>query len=1257
MKTVFSISYICLVSLLMHLPLLMSSQDTLINLSEHYGIFYVPNYGEWLPGQMSNNDFFVFEHKNSGATVKIKKEQVSINNSQEFNQKILQYINGLGKNQEFVELRKQFVPIRVLSQKGTHFLKVKSRQGGASKFVLNPEVDKKLFHIEILENKSGNEPSDDVIRFVSLISLSPISAVDIASSKTKDKVQPQDQNKLQDEKDDLSSFKKVKTLPIDKKNEGLPVDKQKEITDTDKRVKETLNAFSAPSAESVFGGTGTDQPIDNNVVPMKLTSPEFFAASDSVSYTGDITLWAESMNLLLGEEQSNLEVSRRTAPYYLFPSPATREDVDKSLPFWIEALGLKSSIAASASAFDAAWEEAIVSAANESEEGTRTALELAFQHKKELDALQARFYELTKTAQVAGEPRDPIVELKKLRQAYSNHLKTLSEFVGVKTSPDATGSGWGYKLIKQEFESGGSNLFFVPGEYPTKGTEASFHVSFKNQGLHEYNINWKVPQVIFPQTPTEFWIKGNVSSKTMNYASIQSGGYIIAGIRVWGTLTDHHLPNYPEDRFSVVFPDLNKMTDELKKNGKSRYVFNLRDQVLMSHQVTESEGGWNDDPGVPSDNHIVEVVEEVRRLEDLPNNIVVDVVGWDSRSLIARYTYEWSNNINTTLASSEPTDDPSDPEKRQRIAEIDANIAIIRNNIRKDRQDMGKETDASRRAQFEFRILQGESDVMAEEDLKQSILTGQNVHTRSPFDDHARGLFIESIRQDQMRMEEFHRCSSSLQRLAALLPPGDAELARKFIERQVTPADYARLDANKLRKIGGLLFKQVQAKAQEYAARGEEEAAQVGLDYAMKFKAAADGGMMATSMVAGPWLNVAYQGATGTLEGGFTEGLTRAASTYSMPTFLAAQAYQGYQAGGWKQAGENIAISFITGKAIQYGLSKSITTVGKIFNPSSQEPFNAARFKQSREQGVALVKDLQRTEGDVIRFRAAVSRGESDAGEKLKQALLARETKATIVHENMHAKNFLKYNGDYHTQKIFNEDLAAIHQKTQKIFHETMQQKGWSKTPLKEFRNASSAGSSGMDYDIGIDEAATLLLTKGGQKATLYNWQKEAQGSWNEAYKVVTGRSAQRSWETVTTRVHPEAYKDLAWLSGNPTSASKLWAQQAADVTRFKNWHISNDPNLQVYEKLQEISRGTAKDMQTKLIPLLNKATSKGGTSTQAMQNTSQHWRKIFGVLEKFGKGDTDPITASRKIRELTGGKSINEVTQDMATLMEGLSK
>ena len=101
----------------------------------------------------------------NGAIVKIKKEQTSIQNAQEFNQQILLSINELRKTQEFVELRKQMVPIKLLAQKGAHFLKVKSRSDQAVKFIYDLTVDKKLFHFEVIEKKSGNEPSEETVKF------------------------------------------------------------------------------------------------------------------------------------------------------------------------------------------------------------------------------------------------------------------------------------------------------------------------------------------------------------------------------------------------------------------------------------------------------------------------------------------------------------------------------------------------------------------------------------------------------------------------------------------------------------------------------------------------------------------------------------------------------------------------------------------------------------------------------------------------------------------------------------------------------------------------------------------------------------------------------------------------------------------------------------------------------------------------------------------------------------------------------------
>lgn len=1004
-----------------------------------------------------------------------------------------------------------------------------------------------------------------------------------------------------------------------------------------------------------------------DAVPLRLEAGELFQSIAGVGDMADAALMAEGMKLLLGETQSTVTVARRAAPYYLYPSPAVRDQLAKLRPVWVESVGLKGAIAASASAFDAAWEEVTVAAALESEQGTRAALALAAQHKAELDALQARLVEVASLAKKAGEPRNPIDEYKQLLATYRLHLKATGIAAGVNLESAAANRGWGYKLIKQE------SLHATP--YRQDGEEAVWSLfepaDIWNRTDRRTTIRWRVPQVIWPDALTEFHIQGSISGDTGVRASIRTTlgrepvaqtSTIIAGLRMTNGDTSLSGPNVREDRFSIAFPDVNRLAAELKQRGQTRHALNVRNQGLIYGQVV-SHNGVEYNPGVPSA-LAIEPMESSYSLarsdsdRSLPRYISVEVMLDNETAKLARYTYLWSDDCSALPAPvAEPRDDPTDAEKRQRIAEIDANVAIIRHNVRRDREDLARESNPGRRALLEFRILHGESDALAEQDLKQSLLTGQHVHTRSPFDEHVRGQFIENIRRDQMRMEEFQRGSASLQRLAALLPADDADQARAFIARQVGAADIARLDVAKLRRVADILFNQVQAKAQLDAARGEEEAAQVGLDMAMRAKAAADGGMMMTSLVAGPWLNVAYQGATGAWDGGFVEGINRAASTYSMPTFLAAQAYQGYQAGGWRGAAENVAISYVTGKAIQYGLTKSITAASRLFKPTSQEAFDLARHRQARERGESLVKDFQRTETEVIRLRAALSRGESGAEAKLRQLLQTREAKAAVIHENMHAKSFLKYKGDYHTQKVFNDDLGQIHERVQQRFHENMQGKGWMRTPLKEFRNASSAGTVGLDYDIGMDEKAVGALMKFGKPATLHDWQKDAQVVWNQSYKTVTGRGAQRSWETVTTSIHPEAYKDVALLSGNPAAVSKLWAQQSADVTRYKNWHMMNDPGMQIYEKLQEISRGSAKDMATKMLPLLGKAANAGGPGAQAMRQTNQHWRKVYGILDKFGKGDMDPVTASRQIRELTGGKSIAEVTEDMAALFEGLAK
>jgi hypothetical protein len=354
---------------------------------------------------------------------------------------------------------------------------------------------------------------------------------------------------------------------------------------------------------------------------------------------------------------------------------------------------------------------------------------------------------------------------------------------------------------------------------------------------------------------------------------------------------------------------------------------------------------------------------------------------------------------------------PTGTQQQQRITEIDANLAIIQLNMSRDQAELDKETDPTRRASLAFRILQARSDLQAEQDVKTSLQTGRTVHTRSPFDDYAHDQFVEQIRVTQQGMDQFQRASEGLQRLAYMLPGGEADLARAFIARQVTPADRAQLNIAKLREIGNALSLKVQGFQQQAQAKDEESAARASmyLEMAQNIKTAADGGMQACSLFGGRGLSLAYSAGTGFTEGGGTASLIQAAASLSTPTSLALTAFQGYQEGGWSGAGQSLAISYVTGKATTYGLRKamSLGTRPPVAAMTVKQGMELARFKEDRANGIALAKDFQRTNAEAYRLSLQARRGDAAAARSLAELEKTMEAKAQAIQEDAHAKGFL----------------------------------------------------------------------------------------------------------------------------------------------------------------------------------------------------------------------------------------------------------
>ncbi len=1039
-------------------------------------------------------------------------------------------------------------------------------------------------------------------------------------------------------------------------------------------------------------------------------------------YGADTALLVQGIWRLSGAQPESWNaVSADWSPHFLAPSEGTREDVSRLLPAVTEMVGIQSAMAVSAGAFDAAWDEAASAAAMDSEEGTRSALAMAHTHKKALESHQARLVQLAQQVKSQPPVKDPVDEQKKTRTEHKAHMKTAQKVAGgpaplAAPLPPAEFHSGRYVLVGIEkvmkFVEAPTTATFKkdPRDDPKYGAKvfnpndeggpetgglfiASASADWTQVVMKERvdnprppTLTWRVPAQLQPGVPATVSLTfdpgfritdGKMASSVDLLVTLPKFTrlYSLAEAGSWGPASTHL-----QDSFTFTLPLIVKspqLAEMYTFNGadnKLRLVtFRCPDpdgpnatKAVYSRPVVDkvsSVSAWAEIPpsaGLPAGT----------RLPDTrPADLTLQVSYF---SPVVKYKYRWESAsgsggqvvaATTVGPEAADSDTPTAMETTQRITEIDANLRIIQHTMDRDEADLSKEKDPSRRAILEFRILQAKSDLMAEQDLKASLQTGQLVHSRTPFDDYAHDQFAQQIRTNIQTMEQFQRATDGLQRLAHMLPEGEADAARAFIARQLTPGVMAKLDLAKVREIGNALNLKVQGFNGQVQAKNEEEAARQGmyLEMAQNIKTAADGGMQACSLVGGKYVNLAYTAGTAYIEGGGKAMLIQVASGLSTPTALAATAFQGYdEGGGFSGAAKALAISLMSQKATSYALGGAMKAVNKARGTgvSGQQVMDLKVYNRARDAGIAKAKAFQQLNNEHYRLSLAAKRGDGAAAKQMAALEKTLEAKAAELHEDMHAKSFLKYKGDFLTQKGFTKSLDSIHTKVQAEFHEVMQrEKKWSPTPLKEFRNAASAGSVGMDFDIGLDASKVSTLTQNGRAATQHQWEKDAQEAWNASYQKVTGRSAARSWETVTTRGNAEAYHDLAVLSGDMTKASKAWAEQTADVTRYKAWHLAKDPHLSEMEKLQEISRGTAKDMGTKLLPLFKATKTATPAAAQDLAAASRHWTKVQSIMDAFGRGDMDPLTASRRIREVTGGRSIQEVVDQSATVMESLIK
>ncbi len=660
----------------------------------------------------------------------------------------------------------------------------------------------------------------------------------------------------------------------------------------------------------------------------------------------------------------------------------------------------------------------------------------------------------------------------------------------------------------------------------------------------------------------------------------------------------------------------------------------------------------------------------------------------DSAVLMVRETYYYAFQPEGTAPAEVVVNEQAQEEtaNQQRISELENEVNFIDESISKLQAQRGAARDLASMQSLDYQIIQAQTDRLAETDLIASLKTGQDVHTRSPFDDYAHQTFVANIREQQLRMEEAQRETAALFKFAEL--GDDRDGMRDQIQRDlIAGGAVARGDITAIRTMANAMNNRVVGYWEGQKAKSEEAAVDADENificntFVMASTMLVSGGMSQLGAVcaapswAGTVGTMTYAGVTGYIASGSpAEALKQSIAWSCTVGQVATSMYDGYQdGGGWSGAltgaGTGLAIGWLTGKTSELIVAKWGTGPSFVRPPVRERPpsvgdfLSSAEFRQAQAAGKAKVKAFEDAQAQL---QAA---GQSGADpERIKALQDAVKARANDINADQHAKMFLLKSGQSSPASIraYESYHRAIHAEVEAQFHEVMEKEmGFNHQEVAPVRNATSTGSAGMDYDLALKEGNPI--TRNGKPSSVSEWQRSAKQAYDKAFQQVTGHSAEEAWENVTTSVHAESYKDIGntpgvfegWLTDlrNPANVAKLkskLAQQATDVTRVKAWEFQNNKSMDEFSKMQEICRGTAKDMKTKLDPVLAVAKTSSPADEEALRQARAYWKQVQEVMEDFGSNRIGPITAKQKLYQLTGKESIHEIIDEMGVTMQG---
>ncbi len=1045
----------------------------------------------------------------------------------------------------------------------------------------------------------------------------------------------------------------------------------------------------------------------------------------SQQWAGAVSAAMEGTRLVYGpmtvEETESFE--RRWAPMFDHPFQEGVDWLNKLNPLLGQFLAIRATMADTAMQFDGAWKEAVTAAAIHDEQGVREALSLAYSERQMLVGLSKQFDEVVKEILELGDPPSAEHHRRKVRQEEDEAVKDTKKIIGqvvgaekTEETPPVKEGRWVMtrsfappyvkrknpaheqdtaKVVEGPNSATVSFTTFVPP--PPSDTRLNPKGDPGYDQSATWKVSWTTPPGILPMNnhlaTTPWTFAAELTDPKGFYQHYGWDSYWDNGASCrMETIVRQSPPNHPNDDWDLnleTFRQYYWREREVETIFLGNPVGTTKLEEFKQTKTFTYRGATTQD--LIGAKYYIGVLTEV----DLNHNWV---------KLARIYQYEWDptgdslqpimeGNVETTAEG--PQIKKRTPEElAEEIGFYEDCIKIIRANMAKDQEELGRTSDAERRTELVNRIVVAQANIQAEEDRISTLKSGQIVHTRTAWDEMQSAAFIRNCQKEVNEMAARDRLRVGALRMAGRADPGQAERLRKFVLDHTDPA----ADSTKLRKIAHMVYNQVQGDLEAKAAASEEAAinAEQNLAYIESVKSTCDKGMFVGALMGGHSVMVAYEGAIGFIEGPpsdegkaptdpalgsrIFEGVKRAGMWYNTATFVATEALEGYEKGGYLGGKENKGFwgaaerageAFLLAKSFEY-------LAGKIFGvppkpgelprrPTVKESFELARYRQECEYAKALVEDYKRTFAEYRR----IQQFNASAAEMAAMEAQLRQ-KAASMHASFESKLYLKQIHGQGSDVPMLEDyvfrIGQNHEATREAWLRKMEAMGYDDVrhwKTMEFRNSASAGSPGMDHDMGVWDKGEKFY-KDRVRVSTHAMNEDAQKAWEKAYQETTGYSAKQSFENITTSIHVEAYKDLSWIGDANIKHVKVneilpgWAGQAADVTAVKNYDMFK--NLTRMQAIIESGRGMAKDIQTKLLPVLEAGAKKfpksglrinGGVDPATGKRVTgliEHWSQIRDILKTAAD---NPVEADRKIRLLTG-KSICEITPDLRDAMSG---